>query len=231
VGDGLRPPDHLARALAHEFARPELLDVALTHASAAASAADSYERLEFLGDRVLGLVIADLLLRRFTEEAEGDLARRFAGLVARDSLAEIAEALGLGAYVRLSAGEQAAGVRDNKSVLADVMEAVIGAVYRDGGLAAAAPLIERLWSPLVDRDARPPTDAKTALQEAVQAKGGALPSYRVLEKTGPDHQPVFTVEVTVDGQPPARGEGLSKRAAEQAAAEVLLRRMRDAGGE
>ena len=203
MNGGPRCPDELARKIGHEFARPELLEIALTHVSAAASAAESYERLEFLGDRVLGLVIADLLMRRHPEEKEGDLARRLAGLVARDGLVEIADTLDLGAWLRLSAGEHAAGMRDNRSVLADVMEAVIGAVYRDGGLAAAAPLIERLWAPLAERDIRPP-------------------HYRVLEKTGPDHQPVFIVEVTVDGAVPVRGEGSSKRAAEQAAAEGLL---------
>lgn len=230
MGDGPRARDDLARILGHDFTRPELLEVALTHVSAAARAAESYERLEFLGDRVLGLVIADLLMRRHPEETEGDLARRLAGLVARDSLAEIADTLELGAWLRLSAGEQTAGIRDNRSVLADVMEAVIGAVYRDGGLGAAAPLIERLWGPLAERDTRPPTDAKTALQEIVQARGSALPHYRVLEKMGPDHQPVFTVEVTVEGEVPARGEGSSKRAAEQAAAEALLRTMRKPDG-
>lgn len=226
--DGSRPLDDLARALAHDFARPELLAVALTHASAAATAAESYERLEFLGDRVLGLVIADLLMRRYADENEGDLARRLAGLVAGDSLAEVAETLGLGAYLRLSAGEHAAGIRDNRSVLADVMEAVIGALYRDGGLDAARPVIERLWGPLAERDVRPPTDAKTALQEAVQARGAALPQYRIIEKTGPDHQPLFIVEVTVEGHPPARGEGTSRRVAEQAAADALLHAMREA---
>jgi ribonuclease III len=230
VGDGPRSPDELARIIGHDFTRPELLEVALTHVSAAATAADSYERLEFLGDRVLGLVIADLLMRRHPDEKEGDLARRLAGLVARDSLVEIADAIGLGSWLRLSAGEHAAGMRDNRSVLADVMEAVIGAVYRDGGLEAAAPLVERLWAPLEARDETPPTDAKTALQELVQARGGVLPQYRVLEKMGPDHQPVFSVEVTVEGAVPARGEGTSKRAAEQAAAEALLHILQDMAG-
>ena len=207
--------------LAHRFNDSTLLEAALTHASAA-SAASTYERLEFLGDRVLGLLIADFLMRRHPDEKEGDLARRFAALVDRNSLAEIAEQLNMGAYLRLSTGEEAAGIRHNVSVLADVMEAVIGAIYRDGGLEAAKPIVERLWLPLADRDLEPPMDVKTELQELVQRKGGALPLYREISRSGPDHQPVFTVEVAVDGAAPARGQGASKRAAERVAAGALL---------
>ena len=207
--------------LAHRFNDSTLLEAALTHASAA-SAASTYERLEFLGDRVLGLLIADFLMRRHPDENEGDLARRFAALVDRNSLAEIAEQLNMGAYLRLSTGEEAAGIRHNASVLADVMEAVIGAIYRDGGLEAAKPIVERLWLPLADRDLVPPMDVKTELQELVQRKGGALPLYREISRSGPDHQPVFTVEVAVDGAAPARGQGASKRAAERVAAGALL---------
>ena len=207
--------------LAHRFNDSTLLEAALTHASAA-SAASTYERLEFLGDRVLGLLIADFLMRRHPDEKEGDLARRFAALVDRNSLAEIAEQLNMGAYLRLSTGEEAAGIRHNSSVLADVMEAVIGAIYRDGGLEAAKSIVERLWLPLADRDLEPPMDVKTELQELVQRKGGALPLYREISRSGPDHQPVFTVEVAVDGAAPARGQGASKRAAERVAAGALL---------
>ena len=207
--------------LAHRFNDSTLLEAALTHASAA-SAASTYERLEFLGDRVLGLLIADFLMRRHPDEKEGDLARRFAALVDRNSLAEIAEQLNMGAYLRLSTGEEAAGIRHNVSVLADVMEAVIGAIYRDGGLEAAKSIVERLWLPLADRDLEPPMDVKTELQELVQRKGGALPLYREISRSGPDHQPVFTVEVAVDGAAPARGQGASKRAAERVAAGALL---------
>jgi ribonuclease-3 len=122
----------------------------------------------------------------------------------------------------LSVGEEAAGIRDNDTVLADVMEAVIGAIYRDGGLEAARPFVEQCWRPLADRDVKPPIDVKTVLQERVQRKSGALPRYREVSRSGPDHQPVFIVEVEVDGAPPAQGQGLSKRAAERAAAEALL---------
>lgn len=211
----------LEARLGHQFDDRTLLEAALTHASAA-SAASTYERLEFLGDRVLGLLIADFLMGRHPDENEGDLARRFAALVDRNSLTEIAGQLDLGAYLRLSTGEEAAGIRRNASVLADVMEAVIGAIYKDGGLEAAKPIVEILWLPLADRDVKPPMDVKTALQELVQRKGGGLPRYQEISRSGPDHQPVFTVEVTVDGAAPARGQGASKRAAERAAAEALL---------
>ena len=161
-------------------------------------------------------------MRRHPDENEGDLARRLAALVDRNSLAEIAAQLDLGASLRLSPGEQAAGIRENRSVLADVMEAVIGAIYRDGGLDAVRPIVERLWLPLADLAAKPPMDAKTALQEYVQGRGGDLPHYREISRSGPDHQPTFVVEVTVHGSEPVRGEGPSKRAAERAAAENLL---------
>lgn len=211
----------LEARLAHKFDDRKLLDAALTHASAA-DAESTYERLEFLGDRVLGLVIADFLMRRHPDENEGDLARRFAALVDRDSLAVIAGQLNLGAYLRLSTGEEAAGIRRNASVLADAMEAVIGAIYRDGGLEAARPIVEHLWLALADRNVEPPMDVKTVLQELVQSKGGGLPRYREIARSGPDHRPVFTVEVTVDGATPARGQGASKQAAERAAADALL---------
>jgi ribonuclease-3 len=221
VTGGQNSLSELEARLAHKFDDRKLLDAALTHASAA-DAESTYERLEFLGDRVLGLVIADFLMRRHPDENEGDLARRFAALVDRDSLAVIAGQLNLGAYLRLSTGEEAAGIRRNASVLADAMEAVIGAIYRDGGLEAARPIVEHLWLALADRNVEPPMDVKTVLQELVQSKGGGLPRYREIARSGPDHRPVFTVEVTVDGATPARGQGASKQAAERAAADALL---------
>ena len=224
-GDWLR----LADRLGHRFARPELLVRALTHPSAAhrrGAREDSYERLEFLGDRVLGLIVADLLLRRFPEENEGELALRHAGLVRRETLAQIAEELDLGSHLRLAKGEAAAGERDNPAILADSCEAVISAVYLDGGLDAARALVEPLWTPLLEAALEPPRDAKTILQEWAQARGLPLPDYREVGRTGPDHGPVFTVEVAVQGHPPAAGEGRSKRLAEQAAAGLLMSRIK-----
>jgi len=224
VAGGENPLSDLEARLAHTFDDRNLLDVALTHASAP-EAATTYERLEFLGDRVLDLVMADFLMRRHPDEKEGDLARRLAALVDRNSLAEIAGQLDIGAHLRLSPGEEAAGLRGNATVLADVMEAVIGAIYTDGGLSAARPMVERLWTPLAERNVEPPMDVKTALQERVQRRGGGLPQYREVARSGPDHRPVFTIEVTVDGFQPARGQGASKREAERAAAEALLEKL------
>lgn len=225
-----RPAGELARALGHEFARPELLDTALTHASAAGGGAiRSYERLEFLGDRVVGLIVADALMRRFPDEVEGHLARRLARLVDRDSMAGIAESLELDAYMRLSAGERRAGATGTRTILADGLEAVIGAIYRDGGLEAARPVVERLWAELLDAAGAPPTDPKTALQEWAQGRGLKLPRYRQVSREGPDHAPRFVVEVRVTGRAPAQGEGATKRAAERAAAGALLEAVREAG--
>jgi ribonuclease-3 len=225
-----RDPAALAARLGHRFARPALLARALTHPSAASrrgARGDSYERLEFLGDRVLGLIVADLLLARFPAEEEGALAVRHAELVRRETLAEVAGELGLAAYLRLAKGEEAAGERRNPALLANACEAVIGALYLDGGLAAARGLVEPLWAPRLAAAAEPPQDAKTALQEWAQARGLALPGYREVGREGPAHEPHFTVEVRVEGREPTLGEGRSKRLAEQAAAARLLAQVKD----
>jgi len=228
---GAESPDleSLAGRLGHRFDRPALLERAVTHPSAAprrGAGAHGYERLEFLGDRVLGLVVTDLLLARFPEESEGDLGRRLAELVRRETVAEIAGRLDLAQYVRLAKGEQAAGERDNPAILADVCEAVFGALYLDGGLAAARAVIAPHWAPLIEAAPQPPQDAKTALQEWAQGRGLPLPDYQEVLRAGPAHGPTFTVEVSVAGEAPARGEGRSKRLAEQAAAGRLLDRLR-----
>lgn len=217
------PP--LAEALGHRFERPELLTEALTHPSARSrrgAGKRGYERLEFLGDRVLGLIIAELLWRRFPEEAEGALTRRHTSLVRRETLTGIARDIGLGAYIIVSAGEDAAGARANPSVLADVCEAVIAAIYLDGGLAAARQFVERWWQPRLTKLGAPPRDPKTALQEWAQARGRALPVYATVATEGPAHRRTFTVTVTVEGLPPATASGSSKRAAETAAAAAAL---------
>ena len=219
-------PSALAAALGHDFSEPALLQQALTHSSASGRTGQANERLEFLGDRVLGLVIADLLFRRFGEEVEGALARRFAVLVSRESLAQVAGGIGLAAHLKLARGEEDSGGRANPAILADACEAVIAALYLDGGLEPARRFIERAWADLVEQDLRPPQDAKTALQEWAQGRGLRLPVYSVFATAGPPHDPVFTVEVRVDGLPPVQAEGRSKRVAEQAAAAVLLERLR-----
>ena len=213
-------------ALGHSFARPEILEEALTHPSATGSAGPDtpdFERLEFLGDRVLGLVISAMLLDAFPREKPGALARRHTALVRAEALAAVAQQVGLGAFIRLAPSEEATGGREKTSNLADCCEAVIAALYRDGGLAAAERFIHRYWRPLQALDATPPKDAKTELQEWAQANGHPLPVYDMVDRSGPDHEPVFTVEAAVGGLPAAAGSGASKRAAEQQAAEALLR--------
>lgn len=221
--------DHeLSSILGHRFSNPALLEEALTHPSVErprGGATSDYERLEFLGDRVLGLVVADRLLQLYPESDAGALARRYNTLVRRETLAEVAEKIGLGDHVRLSKSEHGAGGRQKPAILADVCEAVIGAVYVDGGLVPAEAFIRRHWDPMAETLARAPKDAKTALQEWAHARGQEGPAYDVVEQAGPDHDTFFTVEVRLKGQDPAKGEGRSKRVAEQAAAEVMFERL------
>lgn len=222
----------LAPVIGYEFSRPELLDEALTHPSAVASgpsrgrrrqpAHRGYERLEFLGDRVLGLIVADLLWRRFAGEPEGHLTRRHTHLVRRETLARVAEAMGLEAHLVLSRTEQAAGTASNPAILADVCEALIAAIYLDGGLEAAAAFVHRFWGPLVEEMEAPPRDPKTALQEWAQARGLALPVYELIGTSGPDHALRFTVAARVAGSHRATATASSKRAAEAQAAAILL---------
>lgn len=215
----------LVEALGHRFERGELLTEALTHPSARARRGASrrgYERLEFLGDRVLGLIVAELLWRRFPDEAEGALTQRHTSLVRREALTKVAKAVGLGDHIILSAGEAAAGARANPSVLADVCEAVIAALYLDGGLPVAMRFVERWWEPALTKLGAPPRDPKTSLQEWAQGRGRPLPIYSTVAVEGPAHRRVFTVTVTVDGLPPATASGSSKRAAEAAAAAAAL---------
>jgi len=217
--------------IGYRFADPDLLDVAMTHASFSGenggnNGGDDYERLEFLGDRVLSLVVADLLMARFAEALEGDLAFRHVALVRRETLAEIAAKIGLGRFLKLSRGEEESGGRDNPAILGDALEAVIAALFLDGGLEAAGKFIAEHWTEPMLAVTAPPKDAKTLLQEWALGAGKGLPAYGVLDCAGPDHKPVFTVEVNVAGLDPALGEGASKRNAEQVAAATLLERIR-----
>jgi len=220
----------LEETLGHKFQRLELLDQALTHRSAVKAhgkVPDGYERLEFLGDRVLGLLVAEFLVHRFPREQEGELTRRHTALVRRDSLVRVARGIGLGDHLKLSKGEAEAGGRKSPTLLADACEAVIAALYLDGALEAARAFIERHWSPLIEEDETPPRDAKTALQEWAQGKRLPLPLYRTVAVDGPSHQPMFTISVSVEGLPVAEARGRSKRAAEQAAAAQLLASVKD----
>jgi ribonuclease III len=227
------PAAELEQTIGYRFADPALLRKALTHSSAAAHGRRSQcsnERLEFLGDRVLGLAIADLLMARFPRESEGALTKRHAGLVCRETLAEIALELDLGRFLVLGRSEEDASGRAKPATLANGLEALIGAVYLDGGLAPAERLIERRWGPRLAAMLTPPRDAKTALQEWAQGRGLALPDYRVVEVEGPAHAPRFEVVVSVAELPPAKAVAGSKRAAEQAAAEQLLAALEPADG-
>jgi ribonuclease-3 len=231
VSEAARVADGLSETLGHRFARPALLTEALTHASAVSrqrgrgGSGQGYERLEFLGDRVLGLVVAELLWRRFPDEAEGALTRRHTQLVRREALAQVARAIDLGRHLILSPGEDVARTREVAGVLGDACEAVIAALYIDGGLAAAERFIHRYWARLIEADATPPRDPKTALQEWAQARGYALPRYDTLKIEGPAHERRFTVSVTVAALAPEAAAGTSKRAAEVAAAAALLARI------
>jgi ribonuclease-3 len=215
----------LQNALGHHFSRRELLIEALTHPSAVRRRNKSprgYERLEFLGDRVLGLIVAEMLWHRFPTEAEGELTRRHTHLVRKDALAEVAKAIGLGKCLVLSPSEDSSGLRDNASTLADACEAVIAAIYLDGGAAAARQFVELRWAPRLASLSEPPRDSKTALQEWAQARGLPLPAYRTVATEGPSHRRRFTVSVSVEGIEPATASGSSKRAAETAAAAAAL---------
>jgi ribonuclease-3 len=228
----------LSASLGYEFSQPDLLAEALTHPSALPSqrrdgkrrrrrapSHRSYERLEFLGDRVLGLVIADLLWRRFEQEAEGHLTKRLTHLVRREALARVAVAIGLERHLQMSPAEAAAGTARHPGILADVMEAVIAAIYFDGGFDAASEVIMRLWQPLIAEMAAPPTDPKTTLQEWVQRRGLPLPAYELSATSGPPHAPNFTIAVRIAGHDEASGTATSKRGAEIAAAAAMLERL------
>ncbi|WP_423790739.1 ribonuclease III [Microvirga solisilvae] len=218
--------DELLKKLEYQFQKPELLDEALTHVSAPRSSGKSYQRLEFLGDRVLGLAISEILYATFPKAPEGELSRRLAELVRRESCAEVAIAWDVGPFLRLGAGEAHSGERRNQTILADVCEAIIGAVFLDSGYEAARDLVERAFKAMIEAPRRPLRDPKSVLQEWAQGRGLPPPVYTIAEQTGPDHAPKFRVMVKVKGKETEFGLGASKRVAEQAAARSLLIRER-----
>jgi ribonuclease-3 len=216
----------LEQKTGYSFVDKALLDGALTHISALSgkNRVASYQRLEFLGDHVLGLVVSDLLFRGFPNADEGELSRRLADLVRKETCAEVARSIDLGAAIKLGASESNAGGRQRIAILADVCEALIGAVFLDGGYQSAASVVEQLWGERLRTPESPVRDPKTALQEWAQARGLPTPSYREIARTGPHHDPEFRVAVLLPELMPAEGLGRSKRAAEQAAAAALLSR-------
>ncbi len=217
----------LEQSLGYTFDKPTLLQQALTHSSAISPGKrteQSYQRLEFLGDRVLGLVVADLLQSRFPKANEGELSRSLNALVRKETCASVARALDLGAFLRLGDAEARTGGAEKDAILADVCEAVIGAIYCDGGLEPAYEFIATQFGDLVDPAVARRADAKTALQEWAQSRGLEPPVYEEIERTGPDHAPEFTVAAVVAGFKRAEATGRSKKIAEHLAAEAFLLR-------
>ena len=217
----------LQQRLGHRFADPGLLERALTHASVANGGAKvrDNEILEFIGDRVIGLLAAERLAQLYPAAPEGDLAPRLNALVSREACAKVARSMGLSAALRLSGAETKTGGRDKDSILSGACEAVMAAIYQDGGLQAARTVFLDLWDAVIADLGEPrPRDPKTALQEWAQGVGKPLPTYAVTDRSGPDHQPLFTVRVLVQGLEPAQAQGRSRQEAEKAAAAVLLHR-------
>lgn len=218
----------LCERMGYDFADQAWLTEALTHPSAVTKPHEkTYQRLEFLGDRVLALVVAQMLIERFPDESEGHLARRLNELVRYETCADVAREIGLGSSLILGAGEARSGGEDKPAILGDACEAVIGAIYRDAGFDAARNFVQRLWSQRLENTANPPRDAKTALQEWAQGRGLPTPHYQVIERSGADHAPAFIISVAVAGKGEAEGRGGSKRAAEREAAEALLARLEE----
>ena len=217
---------HLFERIGYAFNDRSLVELALTHASARPSLKpnEDNERLEFLGDRVLGLAIAELLTTSFPEASEGELARRFNQLVRAETCADVAQRWELGKLIVMSGGEAESGGRAKKTILANACEAVLGAIFIDGGYEPARDVVHRYWAAeLSGLDLAAP-DAKSILQEWAQGRRLPLPRYIEVSREGPDHEPRFTSEVQIDGVAPERGHGANKRAAEQAAALAMLLR-------
>jgi ribonuclease-3 len=216
--------DTLAAKIGYVFSDPALLETALTHSSTQNDQKDN-ERLEFLGDRVLGLAVADLLFAAYPDEPEGSLAKRHTGLVQQEALVNVARETGLAAHLKLSAGEMKSGGQQKDKILADAVEALMGAIYLDGGFAAAQVFIARFWKAMLQSQALPPEDAKSLLQEWAQGRGLPLPEYRLLGKSGSDHAPSFEIEVSVESAGKASAVAASKRAAEKEAAAKMLEKI------
>ncbi len=222
--DAERDVAALEESIGHVFADRSLLAQALTHASAASPRSGSYERLEFLGDRVLGLAVAHMLMEAYRDESEGPLSHRLAALVRKETCAEVAREWGVGAFIRMGEGEALSGGRDKTAILGDVCEAIIGAVFLDAGADVAEAVVRRAFEPRMVAPSRRLRDPKTVLQEWAQGRKLPAPTYRLARRSGPDHAPRFEIRAEIAGFEEAAGEGPSKRAAEQAAALCFLQR-------
>ena len=220
-----RNHEKLQFRLGYRFADPDLLNRALTHSSAISPSKrieHSYQRLEFLGDRVLGLVVADMLYRRYPKANEGELSRTLNTLVRKETCAIIARTLDLGKEMNLGESEARTGGSEKEAILGDVTEAVIGAIYCDGGLGKAYEFVERMFEEFLADGQANKADAKTTLQEWAQARGLEPPSYTLVERTGPDHAPEFTIAVALGNFEQLSATGPSKKIAEHKAAEMFL---------
>lgn len=215
----------LEQEINHRFQDKDLLRDALTHSST--GAARNYERLEFLGDRVLGLIVAEMLFERFPNEPEGDLAKRLAALVQGTTLAKIASEINLGNYIVFSDAERTAGGAENVNILADVFEALLGALYQEAGFEACRALVEKLWDTSFFEMKAPPQHPKTTLQEWAQSQGLPLPEYKIVGQSGPDHAPVFDVKLSVRGHVDIIAQGPSRQEAEKQAAEAFIKTIQD----
>jgi len=214
-----------ARTLGHDFAKPELLVRAVTHSSMATAHRDDNQRLEFLGDRVLNLVIADAIFAADPSAAEGELAVRYNYLVRKETCADVAREWGLGEVLKIGRSEMKSGGRRKTAILGDALEAVIAAIYLDAGLDAVRAVILRIWGERISTAATESKDAKTALQEWAQARGIQPPKYTEISREGPDHAPVFLIEARLETGEAAQASDTPKRLAEQAAAEALLQKV------
>ncbi|MCK5555318.1 MAG: ribonuclease III [Alphaproteobacteria bacterium] len=216
--------ENLEKKISYTFSDPSLLEKSLTHSSAGNKECDN-ERLEFLGDRVLGLSVADQLFTFFPKEEEGSLAKRHAGFVQQSDLVSVAQVLGLADHLKLSAGEMKSGGRMKEKILSDAVEALIGAIYLDGGFDASHNFIKKFWGERLRLQKSPPEDAKSKLQEWAQANALPLPEYKLAGKSGTDHAPIFEMEVLVEGVGKTISTAASKRAAEKSAAIKMLKKI------
>jgi len=215
--------EDVASRIGYRFQDQDLLVEALTHGSTQKHSGN-YQRLEFLGDRVLGLIIAEHLFRAYPGHGEGELTAMLSGLVRGQACAAAGDTIGLSDFIIIGTGERAKGMNLNRMLLGDVMEALVAAIYLDGGFEAARGFVLRSWQTLLDHPSVATKDAKTFLQEWALARALPIPSYTILSREGPDHEPVFAVSVEVQGKEPATGSAKSKRAAEMDAADTFLKR-------
>ena len=211
----------LQQILKYKFNKVELLQKAITHGSVDANVEDNYERLEFLGDRVLGVAVASLLYNLFPKDPEGNLSQRFVGLVCKETVAEVAKTLKLDEFMKVATED----LRQNENVLCDVCEAVIGAIYIDGGVDGAIDFVNNHWRELIDRNVAPPKDSKTRLQELSHHLKLGTPQYRLISRLGSEHKPMFEMEVVLENGQSAKGSGTSKKLAEFDAASAMLEQL------